>query len=101
MNEAFLAQSLVGSGDLSNDVVATFSAPTPAKIGFNLVNTPAPSSKMFSLVTEAVVQVPPGRHVVRAVASPPKARDDDYPISLASKTKWIGSRELIVVELLR
>lgn len=100
LNGAVLAQSIIGGADLSNDQISTFRPPSPPLIGFSCINSPAPSSLFFSIVSEAIVDVPPGKHTVRVVSAPPKASDYSGA-TLANKAKWVGSRELIVLELLR
>ena len=99
LNDSVLAQSLVGTADRTNDHIAYGQAPGPANIEMQVYNTPAPSSRMMSITTEAVVRVPPGKHEVKVVACPPMVSDDTAKVPANSKT--IGSRELIVVELLR
>ncbi len=101
-NGAVLAQSIIGGADLSNDQITTFRPPSPPQIGFQVINTPAPSSLFFSVTTEAIIDVPPGKHVVRVVAAPPRATSESVSASNLDNTdKWIGSRELIVAQLLR
>jgi len=100
LNGAVLAQSIIGGADLSNDQISTFRPPSPPLIGFTCINSPAPSSLFFSVVSEAIIDVPPGKHTVRVVAAPPKATDYSG-VTLSNKAKWVGSRELIVLELLR
>ena len=106
LNDAVLAQSLVGTGDRSNDVIAFRRPSSPFMIGFEVYNTPSPSSRYMTITLEAIVEVPPGRHTVRVVACPPLVNDIDAQsgggwAKMPKQSKWIGSRELIVVELLR
>lgn len=100
LNGAVLAQSIIGSADLTNDLIETFQSPSPVNIGFITINTPAPSSAKFSVVSEAIIDVPPGKHTVRFLAAPPKAADLSGA-TLSNTSKWVGTRELIVAELLR
>ncbi len=102
VNGAVLAQSIMGGADLSNDQITTFRPASPQKIGFQVINTPGPSSMFFTVATEAVIDVPPGNHVVRAVMAPPRATSNTVKGATLSNTdKWVGTRELIVTQLLR
>jgi len=102
LNGAVLAQSIVGGGDLSNDQITVFRKPSPPKIGFQVVSTPGVESMHFGVCSEAIVDVPPGKHTIRAVCCTPRASDDsDTGVSLDNTDKWLGSRELITVQLLR
>jgi len=101
LNEAVLAQSIVGSGDLPNDAMATFRTPSPPDVGFFTINSPGITSRFFSLTSEAVVEIPPGRHTIRGLVTPPKATDSDHVYTPSEFTKWLGTRELILIELLR
>jgi hypothetical protein len=101
-NGAILAQSIIGGADLSNDQVTVFSPPSPPNIGFQVISSPAPSSLFFAVSTEAIIDVPPGQHTVRVVAAPPRASSESVSTaSLNGTDKWLGSRELIVAQLLR
>ena len=102
LNGAVLAQSIIGGADLSNDQITVFRPPSPPEIGFQVIITPAPSSLFFGVSTEAIVDAPPGKHTVRVVAAPPRTSSDTVSgATLDNTDKWLGSRELIVAQLLR
>jgi len=101
-NGAVLAQSIVGGADLSNDQITVFRPPSPPKIGFQVISTPSPSSAALSISTEAIIDVPPGKHTARIVVAPPRATSETVTgATLDNKDKWVGTRELVVAQLLR
>jgi len=101
-NGAILAQSIIGGADLSNDQITVFRPPSPPRIGFQVISTPAPSSLFLTFSTEAIIDVPPGKHTARIVVAPPRATSETVKGATLNNTdKWIGTRELIVTQLLR
>jgi len=88
---AILYQSLVGGGDISNDHIQQLSV--------NMTQGPGVAGLYIPLVVEAIVDLPPGEHVINVCA---KALNSYTPTSSAvGRTMGVLSRELIALELTR
>jgi hypothetical protein len=102
LNAAVLAQSIVGSGDLMNDKIGSLDGAVPKGAAFYCWQTTGISSQAFSVVSEAIITVPPGTHTVKALVTPPQTHESNPAANNpGARTKFLATRELIVVELLR
>lgn len=77
-----ISESIIGSGELSNEVYDTSSG-----AGFT---TPAVWGSQVAVLTECMVPVPAGVHVIRAMTYMPAA-------SSSQKLNFVSNRELIVL----
>ncbi len=101
-----LAESLVGSGDLSNDYMETQEyRANPQGVGVACFNSPAITATHAAVVVEAIATLPPGQHTIELVAMPPR-RDLGLVESFSGYvvnefTKAVTNREIILIELRR
>jgi hypothetical protein len=99
-----LLDSLVGSGDTTNDKYETnHFVNTPPGAGVLSFSSTGITATYASVVVEAIVSLPPGTHKLEVVAIPPaKSRlppDTDPQYEKYAKT--VTTREVIILELRR
>lgn len=106
-NGQVLEQSLVGSGDLTNDKMTTTTyRATPPGCGILSFNSPAPAALHAGIVVEAIVPVSPGQHTIEiVVATPqpsrPKPVAPNPAVTVAWWRKLVNTRQVIILELRR
>jgi len=101
-----LAQSLVGSGDLSNDEMTTTNyRASPPGSGILSFNSPAPTALHAAICVEALVTVTPGQHVIEVVAMTPQVSlPRPYDENEDDNLWWrmiINSRQVVALEIRR
>ena len=103
LNGQVLAESIVGSGDLTNDQIVTdkyrASPPGSGILGFN---SPAPTGRNLGIVVEAIVPLAPGQNTIDIVVMPAgPAKPVPRPEALAWWYKIITARQVVAIEFRR
>jgi len=104
LNGQVLEQSLVGSGDLTNDkMTTTVYRATPPGCGILSFNTPAPAALHAGIVVEAIVPAAPGQHTIEIVTATPQPSRPKSKVTTdeAWWRKLVNTRQVMVLELRR
>tara|TARA_R110002110_G_scaffold1039_1_gene4086 strand:+ start:18103 stop:18840 length:738 start_codon:yes stop_codon:yes gene_type:complete len=99
-----LTDSIIGSGDLSNDLFVSESLVTSPPGGSILsFNSPGVTATYASVSTEAITTLAPGAHTVEVVAmSPNKSKlPNSEDTNFDKYAKMVTVREMIILELRR
>jgi len=104
LNGQILEQSLVGSGDLTNDkMTTTVYRATPPGCGILSFNSPAPAALHAGIVVEAIIPVAPGQHTVEVVVATPQPSRPKSQV--ATEQAWwrklVNTRQITLLELRR